>query len=597
MKKAIEVKYQIVSTIESGNFYLTGKKQVDTKAVVSKVRKAIRQALTQYVSGNYSIDFHSLKNICSSHLENKLVGVNVQISNLGEQEVIDLNDEDLINGLGLKRTKIKVASITITDGDQEIKCLNLCDDKSFEQCKGLIGKRIRAIGIPLLLPVENRKSKIRYLILEFSEQTNPLELLCATEAEKKWVTDWANQKKQAAKSLLNLLEIRALKALKINLSENNIMRKVIRFSILMVLSGGRTDIVVLCLNLFLIGRSGAGKKIVTNVVEFLSPVFREAHANRVNKVGLVGPTSFKDGKWSLTPGLLPQANGGCFAIQDAHSIEDMKAAAGVFSMCMEDGIVKSSNAAMAQADACVSLLLDMNRKEHILGQKPDNEVDDLWGLPIHVLTRFDCIVDLPTNLDQQFQVSLDMIKNFNAKQVEKFEENKRRAKLIVAYMKHTYSVIEIPTGVKEYAVEKWNDYFVENREIFEEFPNLADFQLRMVNSLLKLIIVIARSNFRNVATISDVDEAAQFLKFKLNYLEKAASGLSSDALTKSIKNKPKYRQKVMAKNFKGRTVSFSEIKDFYAENFGFSQTDHPKKIYRDLETIADRAGKGDWRFN
>lgn len=597
MNKFTEVKYQILSTIECGNFNLTNKKQVDTKMVVRKVRKAIAPALSKFINGDYVVNFYSLKDISSSHLENTLVGINAQISNLGEQEVIELDDEELIQELGLKRTKVKAASISITDGDQEIKCLNFCDDKSFEQSKTLMGKRLRLVGIPLLLPIENRKSKMRFLILDFREQTSQLEMLCASEAEKQWVIKWVNEKKDAGKSVIDLLEIRALKALKIYLSEDNVMRKVIRFSILMVLSGGRAESVVLCLNLLLIGRSGAGKKAVTNVIEFLSPIFKEAHANRVNKVGLVGPTSYKDGKWSLTPGLLPQANGGCFAIQDAHAIEDMKSAAGVFSMCMEDGVVKSSNAAMAQADACVSLLLDMNRKQHILGEKPENEIDDLWGLPVHVLTRFDGVVDLPADLDRQFQTSLEMIKNFNAKQVEQFEENKRKAKLIVAFLKNTYSVVDIPTEVKDYAVDKWNDYFVENREVFEEFPNLGDFQLRMVNSLLKLIIVIARSNFRSVATISDVDDATQFLKFKMRYLEKAASGLSSQALTKSIKNKPKYRQKIMSKKFKGRTVSFGKIKEFYSKNFGFLATDHPKKIYRDLESIAIRAGKGDWRFN
>lgn len=597
MTTITDIKYQLVSSLESLNLNLPLKRQVEVYETIKKILKKITRAIGNLESEDFSPSFHKVADLQRPAVENMIVGVNARVSEIGELDFITVEDADLLEKLNLKKRQVRAAEIALTDGDAQIKCLSICDLQLYEKIKSMCGERLRVIGIPLLIPIQKRVSKMQFLILNVELQKNTFEMLCPTKEEIQYTKNWVEEKSSMTKSLVNILEVRILKALQIKLDEDNIMRRVVRFAILMALSGGKSENILLCIHLLLIGRSGAGKKTITKVLEYLSPVFVQAHANRLSKAGLVGPANLKDGIWKITPGLLPQANDGCFSVQDAHAFEDMKAVANVFSMSMEDGEVMSSNATMSRSTTNTSILLDMNRKSHILGQEPENEIDDLFGLPLNVLTRFDGIVELPTNLDSQFKVADSILKSFDGKQSADFEHTKRQTKLIVAYVKDEFNEITIPVEVREYAADKWKEYFDSNREVFNEFPNLSDFNLRMTNSIIKLLIVTARANFRRKASVQDVDEALKYLKFKIRYLQKAASNLQSEALTNSIKNKPKSRAKLLNREFGGKTVKFSEVKKFCVENFKFREDAHPKKFYREIENLAQNNGKGEWTFN
>lgn len=592
-----DIKYQLVSSLESLNLNLPQKRQVETYQTIKKVLKKIKPSILEQERKNFQITFYKIADLKRPALENTIIGINAQISEIGELDFITIENSELIEKLNLKKHQVRSASISLTDGDTTIKCLSVCDIQLYEKIRSMCGERLRIVGIPILMPIQKRVSKMQFLILSVELQKNTFEILCPTLEEVQSTKKWVAEKSVLSKSVVDILEVRVLRALQIKLGENNIMRRVVRFSILMALSGGKSENILLCIHLLLIGRSGAGKKTITKVLEFLSPIFVQAHANRLSKAGLVGPAVQKDGIWKITPGLLPQANDGCFSVQDAHAFEDMKSVASVFSMSMEDGEVMSSNATMSRSATDTSILLDMNRKSQILAQEPESEIDDLFGLPLNVLTRFDGIVELPTNLDNQFEVADSIIKNFDTRQFADFEKIKRATKLIVAYLKEEYKDIIIPVEVREYAADKWQEYFNSNREVFKKFPNLSDFNLRMTNSIIKLLIVTTRANFRRKATIQDVDEALKYLKFKIRYLQKVGPNLQSEALTSSIKNKPKSRKKLLHREFGGKTVKFSDIKKFCIENFKFREDAHPKKFYREIESLAENNGKGEWTFN
>lgn len=114
-----------------------------------------------------------------------------------------------------------------------------------------------------------------------------------------------------------------------------------------------------------IGPPAVGKKLITEAIRILNPVVTEAHSGKVTVAGLSGTATKRDGSWTSTPGLIPQAHRGTTIIQDFHHARRKEDLMGVFSLVMEDGRVIDSSAAKKTHLALTSLHLDLNRLSQV----------------------------------------------------------------------------------------------------------------------------------------------------------------------------------------------------------------------------------------
>lgn len=337
-----------------------------------------------------------------------------------------------------------------------------------------------------------------------------------------------------------------------------------------------------------IGPAGKGKSFLTHIALYLNTRCEKISgvSAKVTPAGLIGRVQTRNGKPLSSGGLLPRNNNGTVCIQDFHAVEGRtrQQVCSIFSEMMEDGEVTDSTSAGVTLEAEVALHLDMNRLSQVRPNESFDSFTDI-NIPINILSRFDFILEIPRDVEQQTDVGKKILgsigQSFNSRSPETVEELRN----LVTFMKDVYSFVEPLTETTQQYLYK---RYIETWQLFEtriDQKLREDFQARTARSLLKLVKAITCCNGRTWVTNEDIDYALRFIEAKLGFL----SSIKPDDIQVDMANlsEEDYRRSLIAREFSGRETSTNEIVETLLKKYPDIDISE-KMIQRDLQTIGAR---------
>lgn len=295
-------------------------------------------------------------------------------------------------------------------------------------------------------------------------------------------------------------------------------------------SGGKVSHTNGKIHTCLIGPPASGKKLLWVCAQKINVVSQESHPIRTTEAGLTGTMTEKKGNWTVTPGRIPLANTGVFGIQDFDKTKKKFELLSILGMVMEDGTCLISGAAREKLSAEVAIHIDLNRRSDLFAEAvgAKQAMEDI-ELPFYILSRFDYITELEKNLRLQTDKSYKLLQASTAtKTTNKTKigshcgkhglEVDRFLKLIVAYVMAEFDEIEMG-AVRRYMLKKFREIEKLNKDSFKKMPELASFQMRLVNSLQKFVIALTRVQLLDGSNKQAVDGAFHLLSRKLDFLK------------------------------------------------------------------------------
>ena len=375
------------------------------------------------------------------------------------------------------------------------------------------------------------------------------------------------------------------------------------FMILQSFSHGKSEKASMKLHSLVIGPPGVGKKLLTMTAKILNPVSEEISSTdgKITLAGLVGSAGkAKGGNIKSDPGYLPRASGGVVCIQDFHEIkQNRKAILSVLSKTMEDGEVIDSTAAHWIHEAITSIHLDTNKYSQVGMMSGTNTIKDI-DIPTNILSRFDFIIDIPRNIERQFEIAYMIIKgerilsSYGRGETEK--EWQRDLRRIVAYVRTYFSDVTVSSDVSDYISEKIKLYRQEYEKKFKDTGLMADIITRLIISIQKYIKAIASANLRTNALNSDVDYAFKLIKHKLDYLSSLGSSDTSLLVDGVKKYKQEDRINIIHERLEGKIVDGKMVLELYKEYPEYIYKLSDKTLVRDLNKAGNKISQGKWKI-
>ena len=375
------------------------------------------------------------------------------------------------------------------------------------------------------------------------------------------------------------------------------------FMILQSFSHGKSEKASMKLHSLVIGPPGVGKKLLTMTAKILNPVSEEISSTdgKITLAGLVGSAGkAKGGNIKSSPGYLPRASGGVVCIQDFHEIkQNRKAIFSLLSKMMEDGKVIDSTAAHWIHEAITSIHLDTNKYSQVGMMSGTNTIKDI-DIPTNILSRFDFIIDIPRNIERQYEIA-DMINkgertlsSYGKGETEK--EWQRDLRRIVAYVRTYFSDVTVSSDVSDYISEKIKLYRQEYEKKFKDTGLMADIITRLIISIQKYIKAIASANLRTNALNSDVDYAFKLIKHKLDYLSSLGSSDTSLLADSVKKYKEEDRIKLIHERLEGKIVDGKMVLELYKEYPEYIYDLSSRTLVRDLNKAGNKISQGKWEI-
>ena len=375
------------------------------------------------------------------------------------------------------------------------------------------------------------------------------------------------------------------------------------FMILQSFSHGKSEKASMKLHSLVIGPPGVGKKLLTMTAKILNPVSEEISSTdgKITLAGLVGSAGkAKGGNIKSSPGYLPRASSGVVCIQDFHEIkQNRKAIFSLLSKMMEDGKVIDSTAAHWIHEAITSIHLDTNKYSQVGMMSGTNTIKDI-DIPTNILSRFDFIIDIPRNIERQYEIA-DMINkgertlsSYGKGETEK--EWQRDLRRIVAYVRTYFSDVTVSSDVSDYISEKIKLYRQEYEKKFKDTGLMADIITRLIISIQKYIKAIASANLRTNALNSDVDYAFKLIKHKLDYLSSLGSSDTSLLADSVKKYKEEDRITLIHERFDGKIVDGKMVFELYKEYPEYIYDLSSRTLVRDLDKAGNKISQGKWEI-
>jgi DNA repair photolyase len=375
------------------------------------------------------------------------------------------------------------------------------------------------------------------------------------------------------------------------------LNRCIEFMVLQALSQGK-DVFSLKLHSLVIGPPNVGKGYLTKIALVLNPVGQEISSStaKITAAGMIGSVKSRSGKNVSLPGILPSNSGGVVCIQEFHDIvgNKRKEVCGVFTRFMEEGQVIDSTSAYRIHEAKTSLHIDQNRYSQIQGDRKAefNTYSDI-AIPMNVLSRFDFIMEIPSDAVRQDEVAGAMgIPRLGEQQDEwKALEWERRLKMIIAFLRSETQVVIFSNEINDYIIGKVTELLNHVKEYSLYSQAIQDIQLRFVRSVYKIVKTIACLDTKLEATKEHVDYALSFVTHKLEFI----THIKPEDIVQEIPdgNDPVARQKILSKEYKGKQFTVNEVMKFLKGKVSTEVTD--KTIRRDLGEIgAKTVKKGIW---
>ena len=279
------------------------------------------------------------------------------------------------------------------------------------------------------------------------------------------------------------------------------------------------------LHSLIIGAPATGKKLLVEAIRALNPIFQEARGGKLTVAGICGTAYNKGGEWRSKPGYVPLANGGVFVIQDFHHVKASQRdkTLDTLALAMEDGKVIDSTSARQVHHALTAIHLDTNKQSDLFPEaKYGRSLQKDIGIAMHLLSRFDFVIDIARDSERQKAIALAMYESgaiVSSQHPEiKRDTWERELRVMVAYLRHKHTEIDLE-GVKEYMRQRHQELMAGVEELFESVPALlSDFQTRTVNTVRKMVAARTRLGDRDVAIGDDVDFAFRLLARKFDFV-------------------------------------------------------------------------------
>ena len=343
-----------------------------------------------------------------------------------------------------------------------------------------------------------------------------------------------------------------------------------------------------------IGASGVGKKLLTRAARLLNFAFTEASASKCTVAGIQSLAVREQGAYVAMPGLIPQASWGTFAIQDFHSVKDKRGVYGVLSKVIEDGELVDSSAAKTVLQAMTAIHLDLNRKTDLNPDlDPQSELEDV-GLPEHILSRFDFIVEIERDPKRQARLSQEILGRKNKVGGTELppREKGRDLQVLIAFLRDQIPVVDVGEEIGE-------RLDAELRNLLDGFthPMVSDFLARMSFSALKLVGAHARLCGRSQAIDADVDGILPLLEEKVRTIRALTEGVTMKA-RKAGPMRAKDRQAVIQEHFGNGPFTVKDVVAKYQElGEPGSEETLERKARRDVRRIGHLVEHGKWQLD
>ena len=375
------------------------------------------------------------------------------------------------------------------------------------------------------------------------------------------------------------------------------------FMILQSFSHGKSKKASMKLHSLVIGPPGVGKKLLTMTAKILNPVSEEISSTdgKITVAGLVGSAvKAKGGGSKSIPGYLPRASSGVVCIQDFHEIkQNRKAIFSLLSKMMEDGEVIDSTAAHWIHEAITSIHLDTNKYSQVGMMSGTNSIKDI-DIPTNILSRFDFIIDIPRNIERQYEIADKINKGertlSSSGKRETEKEWQRDLRRIVAYVRTYFSDVIVSSSVSDYISEKIKLYKQEYEKKFKDTGLMADIITRLIISIQKYIKAIASANLRTNALNSDVDYAFKLIKHKLDYLSSLGSSDTALLVDGVKKYKQEDRINIIHERLEGKIVDGKMVLELYKEYPEYIYKLSDKTLVRDLNKAGNKISHGKWKI-
>jgi len=298
----------------------------------------------------------------------------------------------------------------------------------------------------------------------------------------------------------------------------------LRFAAFQALSCGHIDHASGRLHAIVPGPPGVGKGLLQLAAKLLNLLYVQVSPTKVSAAGLVGASHNTAAGWVSSAGAMARASGGVLLLQDAHGWGPaiVRQLAPVLQEVMEDGLVRDSVAGGVVREAGSSLLIDLNRFQH-LGSDPHTGGAEAALLGVRpVLSRADLLCDIPPDAERAWAVGRAMCDAVGTGR-ERLEGSVevRELRLLVALLRDRHPHVDI-TGVREDLGNAFDRVYEANRTFIRATPESGDVPVRLAITFARFISAIARSHDRSHAEPADVDEAAEYVNLKLNFLKMTA---------------------------------------------------------------------------
>lgn len=347
------------------------------------------------------------------------------------------------------------------------------------------------------------------------------------------------------------------------------------------------------LHSLVIGPPAIGKKLITQTALALNTFNFEVPptAAKVTAAGLIGNVIRKSGGITTKPGILSNASNGVVCIQDYHELAKKKNSnfSDILSKVMEDGEVIDSTSSRTVLPALTSIHLDTNRLSQVNGTEDTSIHNDL-KIPINIISRFDFIIDIPYDIQRQISIALDMMHG-NKLLGNREDENVIldwviELRYLVEKTKEKFNRIELNEDVTAYLKMKLEKFLEGNSKYLNIMKTFGSMLTRIQISLEKILKAMATSEMSNTVKEEHVDEAFEFLRHKLEFLQKLDPLEIPNNLGTHI-SEPKRREEIILKMISQKSKIKAE-EMLKGINNEMKKEYNIKTIQRDLKQLKQK---------
>ena len=416
-------------------------------------------------------------------------------------------------------------------------------------------------------------------IMDIRPVTSPLQLIQAEDKDISIARKTLEEAKDSG-GVFNYIRNKIIRNIRIvNLERNKSLDLALSAVIIQAFSDGWIQNASGKISCLIAGAPGSGKKLISRCAQALNPVFTVGEPSKLSIAGICSSTQKRADVWISRPGLIPLAHLGTFNLQDFHIISPAKKKAiiGALYRVLEDGIVIDSTASQITHQALTSILIDVNKSSDLRPERENNGVSIIErrlndiDMPLPLLSRFDFVVDIPRDINQQIDIALKVHKRMTFKADHTFHKSEweKQLKVLVGYLRQQHrNRLEFPKEIRDYIKARHTKLIEEYRPLMVQYEHFSDFIIRLVISIYRFTAAISIMNDRNKPAKDDVDFAFQFVDQKMAFIKSLVEEIEAKKIKTDRPPKRKERQKWLLKYFAGSEIKIGYLAKEFEKYYG-----------------------------